>query len=239
MKKISLKLLLTQSLILYAAVTTPLLGNMQNEVLDKIEEHSRVESRQIPHVIRVKMLEEMATEESEHEIELKINLKEPIAKGSINYFVVNKPIAFVDYKGSLIETEDGMLMTVKGQDAPTADQWQSKDHVYLRPNNSWFSSAYLFKATNIRTKQSVNIEIQRRPIYIPAPTIQLIDYDHGKIGLSDGTTWDVSSFDKKIINMWDPGDEVIVGVNNRWNKFLKPYILINFEVLTYARAQML
>lgn len=239
MKSIPLKKLFNQSLLTLSLLSYPLLGDLDldPELLNRIEECDRVESRKIPHALRVQIQEALLNEEREQK-----NTElggDPIPKATLNYHLVNKSIAFLDYKGSLIETKDGMLMTVNGGDAHIADQWQLQDQIYLMPNSFLFSSAYLFKAYNSRTKQSVKVELHRRPIYNPAPTIKLIDYDNGKVGLSDGTTWNICYFDKKTINMWDPGDEVIIGINNHWNKFAKPYILINLEVLAYARAQSL
>jgi hypothetical protein len=64
--------------------------------------------------------------------------------------------------------------------------------------------------------------------------INSIDYSNGVVILEDGSTWVMSSWDKKSWKKWLPNDTVLIGVNDGFLSSFNPNILLNVNVLNHA-----
>ena len=150
---------------------------------------------------------------------------------------------YVPYFGYTVELTDGSIWSVSPSYAYMTKNWNPSHLVYITPNYSWFSG-YSYYLTNQSIGQSVPVNLDLGPI---APGygsfythwIASIDLFFHTIYLEDGTAWDMSLFDRNIIDEWVPGDVVIIGVNDGWASSSKPNILINVATLTYAAGSVI
>lgn len=142
--------------------------------------------------------------------------------------------------GETIEFADGSVWIVNARDAYKTANWLLSDLIVVTPNRSWFSS-YNFRLTNQDTGVSVQANLSLGPIYNSSCThwIIAIDYYNHIIYLEDGSTWSMSYCDDSTIKKWVINDTVIIGINDGWQSYSKPNILINVNMLNYARGIVL
>lgn len=157
-------------------------------------------------------------------------------------FYTSHPGAFhscysVGIFGDTIEFEDGSVWTIYPRDAYKTLNWLASDLVVVTPNRSWFST-YNFRLTNQNTGESVESNLTLGPLYNGPFThwIVAIDYYNNVVCLEDGTIWNMSGFDDSAIKKWIVNDTVIIGINDGWLSYNKPNILINVNMLNYARC---
>lgn len=149
--------------------------------------------------------------------------------------VFHRPIAVTAF-GDNVTLEDGSVWHVREKDRHKTLDWLLGDSILILPNHSWFSS-YKFILLNQNTGKKVSVNMILGPIYngIYTHWIVAIDYNTKKIWLEDGSVWDISGFDKSILNKWLVNDTVVIGINDALFSS-KTNILINVNVLTYVAA---
>mgnify|MGYP000373122195 CR=1 FL=1 len=149
--------------------------------------------------------------------------------------VFHRPIAVTAF-GDNVTLEDGSVWHVREKDRHKTLDWLLGDSILILPNHSWFSS-YKFILLNQNTGKKVSVNMILGPIYngIYTHWIVAIDYNTKKIWLEDGSVWDISGFDKSILNKWLINDTVVIGINDALFSS-KINILINVNVLTYVAA---
>lgn len=140
--------------------------------------------------------------------------------------------------GDLITLEDGSSWIVNYPDRSRTLNWLTSDVIKIIPNRAWFSS-YYFIITNITTSESVEVNLAQRPAYNGIYTywIVALDYYNHQVCLSDGSVWNMASFDHNVLNKWLPSDTVIIGHNTGFFTASRPNILINCETETYAEGR--
>lgn len=145
-------------------------------------------------------------------------------------------IKTVSLSGS-IELMDGSIWLVSANDAYTPLSWFTSDLLIITPNHDWFSS-YNFKITNQSTGEAILVNMYLGPLYSGAYTywISAIDYSNNIVFLNDGSRWDMSFFDRKIVKKWLVNDTVMIGINDGSLSSYNPNILINVNMLNYARG---
>lgn len=142
----------------------------------------------------------------------------------------------VSYYGDQVTLEDGSLWNVSSWDAWKTLNWYTTDTILVM-QNKWMFSSYKFMLVNQNTGKEVEVNLALGPYYLGAYThwIVAIDYYNSQIILEDNSVWDMNFFDSSIINKWLINDTVIIGVNESGSS-LRPNILINVNVLNYARG---
>ncbi len=145
----------------------------------------------------------------------------------------------VTLTGEVVELNDGSLWKVKPKDAPITLTWYDTDCIVIRPNKSILSS-YTYKVWNCTTGQKVRANLLEGPYYDGFYTLWItgVDYFYNKVYLNDGSIWDMSSWDSDTVVFWFVGDTVIAGVNTDWLSKHNPYMLINVNVNTWARGDV-
>lgn len=133
-----------------------------------------------------------------------------------------------DWTGLFVELSDRSIWNVDPFDDYIVRGWHPSDRIYLTPYESLFSS-YQFKMINIEDGTSALVNLNTYPAFIR--TIAHIDRYARSILLSDGTIWNVDTWDDSRLAYWYVNDTVIFGVNN-WDSFFYPYVLINLNVNT-------
>lgn len=144
----------------------------------------------------------------------------------------------ISYFGDTVELMDGSIWAIAASDAYKVVNWLPTDAVVITANHNWFSS-YSFRLTNQNTGDAAVCNLYLGPIdpmynSIYTHWITAIDYYYDVVYLEDGSRWDISAFDSKVISNWMPNDVVIIGVNDGWLSYSNPNILINVNMLNYA-----
>ncbi len=142
--------------------------------------------------------------------------------------------------GDIIELQDGSVWQISEEDRKIVKEWLRSDTLNLIPNDNWFSS-YDYQLKNLITLTNARVNLFLPPLLDSPYTyrIQQIDYEQNELTLSDGSDWEMSWFDDKIIAKWKPDDMVILGYNDGWWKSFNPYILLNVHDLRHARGARL
>jgi hypothetical protein len=260
------KKLLVTALSAIALFTTAIQADTETDCSRRdSKEHASVNSRPIPASERVEIQEGRAQmqEEAKKEDQLQLSrgdqfkASEKELKSSFSYgigFGLQYPLAVhnptsISIKGDLIEIEDGSIWSTYYGDACKLIDWipassssghvtLSGDPIVISQNTSWFS-IYNYRIHNLNTGNSVRANLSLGPISGSYYTrnILAIDYDYGYIQLNDGTIWSVSN-DRRILNRWFIGDAIIIGVNDAWFTWGRPYILIDVETDSYLTASL-
>ncbi|MEC7839134.1 MAG: hypothetical protein VX777_03735 [Chlamydiota bacterium] len=214
------------------------------------QEHIEVGTRAMAHNDFVKHQEEVAVEEPEVGKKiLDVKEDEIVSKslGDDEELVAKKiyynshdgayhsPIA-VTYFGDEVTLEDGSIWTVASWDQWKTLNWLTTDTILITQNKYLFSS-YKFMLVNQATGKEVEVNLSLGPIYSGYYTrwIVAIDYLNDQILLDDGSFWEMSVLDYSITKNWYVNDTVIIGVNES-SSTLRPNILINVNMLNYARG---
>lgn len=142
----------------------------------------------------------------------------------------------VSYYGDQVTLEDGSVWNVSSWDAWKTLNWYTTDTILVM-QNKWLFSSYKFMLVNQNTGKEVEVNLALGPYYLGVYThwIVAIDYYNSQIILEDNSVWDMNFFDSSIINKWLVNDTVIIGINESGSS-LRPNILINVNVLNYARG---
>lgn len=217
-------------------------------------EHTSIGQRSESVEVRMAQLETRAKMAALHPEEKKesANVNKNIAKSMLpnkkynvakSLYYTSHPSAYqhpvaISYFGESVELMDGSVWTVASSDAYKVTNWLTTDLLIITPNHSWFSN-YGFRLTNQNTGDSVAVNLSLGPI---APMynsfythwIVGIDYYYNIIYLEDGSVWNMSGFDREIIDQWINGDVVIIGVNDGWLSSSNPNVLINVAMLNFA-----
>lgn len=227
------------------------------------KKHVPVGTRMMAHAERVCILEEQAlaqkSGESKDLIEQqnksnkngKLNgLKNALgANASSAKYIPGKAFGYTTHTGALhypfavsvfgdrVELEDGSVWTVRSGDTYKTLNWLTSDLIVMTPNQEWFT-VYNYKLTNQNTGVSVGVNLELGPIYNGTCThwIIAIDKANNKVCLEDGSIWEMSNDDYRVVNKWLINDTVIIGVNDGWLSSYRPNILLNVNTLNHARC---
>jgi len=165
------------------------------------------------------------------------------------------------YQGLTCTLEDGSTWNIKPNEAEKIAEWPTETNrypgeypslVFITQNTdflkSLFSSNYNYKIVNKHTRESAHATMTLGPLLNECVSINNIDRKNGILYLDDGTQWNLSSFDSSVYKDWMPtrqegskivmGDYIIIGVNNRWNCYWSPYLLINVTRYNHIRANL-
>lgn len=135
--------------------------------------------------------------------------------------------------GGVIRLHDGSHWVVKFDDLYKTANWLPTDVVVITPNQEWFS-LYDYVITNQNTGVAVRVNMSLGPHVAMRHWIVGIDYFYDRVILEDGSFWSMT--DSSVVYKWQVGDTVILGVNDGWFSTSYPNILINVEMLNYARG---
>jgi hypothetical protein len=246
MKKFAFLLLLAMSTVILSVVSLS-----ANEIAN---EHVSLGTRAESIDVRMAQLETRSKMAVQHKEETKFsNSGDATKKSKVNNKMLAKSIyhtmhpgtyqhPHISYFSNQVELTDGSVWSVSPSYVYMTKNWYPTDLIVITPNQSWFSS-YSFCLTNQNTGQSVPVNLELGPV---APSfgaiythwIASIDYFLHIIYLEDGSTWDMSAFDRNITEEWMPGDVVIIGVNDGWLSSSKPNVLINVATLTFAAGSV-
>jgi hypothetical protein len=187
--------------------------------------------------------------EEERERESEYENEEIVAK-ACNYLYYDYSLQYLDsvsYEGSLITLVDGSSWVTKPSDGRKIQHWSdyysdgAPAEVYLTSNNNWiFGKDYKYRIVNRMTGESALVNIADGPYKKLCFYIWNIDYYSGIVELMDFQgvyiAFNMSGWDKGVLEGWQCDDYVIVGRNTRWNASSNPYLLINVHKLTNVRA---
>jgi hypothetical protein len=143
-----------------------------------------------------------------------------------------------------IEMSDGSVWQIDPSDAHRMEWWQwtaGSDLLVITQNTSLWGSKYQFRIHNITKSDYLGVACNILLAPFLERTAQIADIDdYGrKIYLTDGSIWSISSEDDYIYfnrpggasqRRWIPGDQLIIGVNDGFWSYSRPYILINVTV---------
>jgi len=234
-------------------VETNSLASLSSEILKKEmtqeQGHIEVGSRAIAHSDFVAHQEKIASEKSEdvNAIAESDDL-EIIKKGFSDEDLISKKIYYnshdgayhfpvaVTYLGDEVTLEDGSIWKVASWDKWKTLNWLTTDTILVTQNKYMFSS-YKFMLVNQDTGKEVEVNLALGPIYSGCYTRWIVSVDswNDQILLNDGSLWEMSSIDYFITKNWFVNDTVIIGVNES-SSVLRPNILINVNMLNYARG---
>lgn len=143
----------------------------------------------------------------------------------------------VSASGSEVVLEDGSLWSVRSGDWVHTRNWYETDQILIAPNRSFFS-CYDYILVNQSSGATVEVNLMSAPQYttLRARLITGFNDHYDYIYLDDGSVWSISFFDHDAMLKWCLNDEVIIGVNNGWDKQDLPNILINATINQYLRA---
>lgn len=119
--------------------------------------------------------------------------------------------------------------------------WEDGDGIFIGTSSHFFSNStdvgnYRFEAYNRRNHTTVKVEPRDGPMASKCLAVQGIGVNY--IILSDGSCWEVSSFDAEKIKRWKVTHSIILGINNTWDSNWNPYILYNTDTNGYVRASI-
>ncbi|PJD98190.1 MAG: hypothetical protein CK425_00450 [Parachlamydia sp.] len=162
---------------------------------------------------------------------------------SVAYYTTHQGVyrcpTSVTYSGDYVSLDDGSSWTVCSYDRYKTLNWLTSDSIVIMPNSNAYS-IYDFCLVNLNTGVTVQVNLYLGPLYAGAHTYWVtgIDYINDIVYLNDGSSWGISVFDSSMISKWLLNDTVILGINND-SSSIRPNILINVNVLNYARATCL
>ncbi len=135
-----------------------------------------------------------------------------------------------------IDLEDGSGWQIHDNDREVVSNWRVNDPLIITQNHRWFSS-YKYRILNKSDGTEVETNLKVGPLKGGVHTryIRSIDYSHREISLTDGTHWEISTYDMYRFNNWQVGDGVILGTNSGWDS-KKEALLINFSLNNAVRA---
>jgi hypothetical protein len=95
--------------------------------------------------------------------------------------------------------------------------WLATDPLLITQNTSWFSNAH-YRVLNERTDEAVSVDLSQGPYVDGMYTryVQAIDPFSERMVLSDGSQWELCSWDRSVYRAWQVGDVIILGVNSGW-----------------------
>ena len=234
------------SMAVMGLLVTPLVAATENGVE---EEHVMIAERSLAVEDAVALKERRAQEEEENAADLAVagddKLPQVVEKGIFSdyprfYQGSHHWATNVSFFGDAVELEDGSIWKVYFGDAYKTLGWLTSDRIYIKPNDEYFS-IYDYKIVNVTTEQVVKANLSVGPHIFGVFTLDIVatDFFADRIILSDGTSWNISSFDSDITDSWLVGDIIIVGVNESgYLSVFNPYILINVNINDYARASL-
>lgn len=140
-------------------------------------------------------------------------------------------------KGDTLELEDGSIWSTSHGDRHKSKDWLPEDILTLTPNHSWFSS-YDYRFNNQTTGSSIEVNITLGPLLANKNVHRIFAMDAAKgiLTLTDGSQWDMSWFDRAIVDEFQVHDFVILGTNDGWWKSFNPNIIFNCATMKHARA---
>jgi len=162
---------------------------------------------------------------------------------SVAYYTTHQGIyrtpTSVTYSGDFVYLDDGSSWSVCSYDRYKTLNWLTSDSIVIMPNSNVYS-IYDFCLVNLNTGAMVQVNMYLGPLYAGVNTYWItgIDYVNDIVYLNDNSSWGISVFDSSTMSKWLLNDTVILGVNND-SSSIRPNILINVNVLNYARATCL
>lgn len=137
--------------------------------------------------------------------------------------------------GSPVQLEDGSIWGVYSEDMHRTLNWLTTDNIILAPcRDSFWCSVYPYRLVNQQTGTSVKVISQVGPWVNGSYTrwIYSIDYHHCQLCLNDGSVWNIPYSDSWILDMYLPGDYMIMGFNDSPGS----NILINYNAGLFVYA---
>lgn len=140
-----------------------------------------------------------------------------------------------------VELEDGSVWQIDPSDAHRM-AWRGwsagNDLLVIAQNTSLFAGEYKFRIYNHTKDDYIGVKANLLLSAFLDRSVQIVDIDVAKrlIFLTDGSIWSISSEDDFIYSdllgglaqrRWIPGDQLIVGVNDGFWSYSRPYLLIN------------
>lgn len=157
------------------------------------------------------------------------------------FYRLTRQVQELDSKGEQVRLADGSLWTIHPRDRAKFLFWGEPLRVYVTQNSDFtrrtVSDIYPYKLVNFDRNQSVRVQLIEAPVYADCERIVAIDKVKKKISLESGSLWKVSSYDRDILQTWEPGDFILMGANTRWNRRSKAYLLVNISRNTMVRAK--
>ncbi len=195
-------------------------------------------------------IEQQRQEEPEYENEDEDVVAKPCSFQYYDYSLLY--LEALGYKGSSLYLSDGSIWITRPSDGKKIQHWPDYNseylygehpaEVYLTTNNNWFfGTDYKYRVVNRTTKESALVNMSQGPLNQYAFFIWNIDNHNGFIEIV-GTNgiymlFKMSGWDEGVYSKWQINDAIILGRNSRWNKSSNPYLLINVNTLTNARAK--
>ena len=139
--------------------------------------------------------------------------------------------------GSEVTLIDGSVWQVRSWDKNLTLNWLATDEIIILPNTSFFS-LYDYKLLNRVTGAEVEANMILQPLLGAAYTRQVTGFNDNYyyIYLTDGSVWEISSYDLSLYRSWMIGDIILIGANTGWDSNIRPNVLINATHHTYIRA---
>lgn len=196
---------------------------------------AELEAREMSHAEYVSFQEERAQRSQEQDYD-----DELVRKST--YFTTHegsqhKPIAVAPL-GDIVKLEDSSCWAVQFSDRYKTLDWMTGDSIIITPNHRWFSS-YYFKLINEKTGVSVLTNLATPPGYSDRAThwITVLDISDRIIALEDGSVWEISIWDRGILQKWLTNDTIMIGIEDGWF-YPNPNILINASMkeINYVSA---
>ncbi len=139
--------------------------------------------------------------------------------------------------GETVELMDGSIWHIRDCCRHCVRNWFPGDALAIAPNDAWFSS-YPFKLVNMDSGCKAEAHMKWGP-FVGGPYMRwilAIDYYNQEIWLNDGTHWCATSMDSSIFRQFLPDDTIIVGINQDWQAYRLPNILINVNLCSPKNA---
>lgn len=150
---------------------------------------------------------------------------------------LHRPIA-VTPMGDEVTLEDGAVWRIRSYDWADTRNWLATDQILVTQNVSWFS-IYDYVLINQSSGATVQANLQFQPNYLTGYARMITGFNdiYNYIYLDDGSIWEISYSDRDSMMKWCLNDMVIIGVNDGWDKYSRPNILINATINQYLRTK--
>lgn len=137
--------------------------------------------------------------------------------------------------GDSVTLSDGSIWAVSSEDSYKTLNWLTSDLLIITPNQEFWPS-YSYVITNQNTGIAVRVNMVLGPLAnaVYRHWIVAIDYYMDRVWLEDGSTWSMTDY--SAMRQWQPGDTVMIGVNDGWFSSSYPNILINVNMLNHCRG---
>lgn len=150
-------------------------------------------------------------------------------------FIYHKVNRFVS--DTVIALEDGSQWSASLYDADTLSNWRPNDWVTIT-RNSTTDAEYGYYLNNYTTGSSVAVNLEEGPTANGPSTYTVVgmDYNYGKVYLSNGTYWEVQQEDIAEIQDWEKKHTVIIGHNDGWFTSYKTLLInVNLKTAIFAK----